>query len=87
MMIIILCLLGLFLLNTHYILKCNKLSKENMKLLMENMAIHELYLNKTKCQCKKDDLPIAGSYNTGIGCKLLANPNTDVIKNKFIGNI
>ncbi len=37
------------------LLKCKRLSDENMKLHMENMAIHELYLNRTKCQCQKTD--------------------------------
>ncbi len=49
-----------------WILKCNRLMKENMRLSTENMAIHELYLNRT-CQCKEtgklpDILPDCGPF-------------------------
>ncbi len=72
-----------------WMFKCDKLSNENMKLLTENMAIHELYLNRTKCQCQKtvSNIPLTGSgHNTGIGGKIL-KLNTNVIKNKTIGNL
>ncbi len=48
MMLIVMIILTLIILNIYLILTCNKLSKENMKLLMENMAIYELYLERNK---------------------------------------
>ena len=62
MVTIFVILITIYLIS-YLLLTCNKLSKENMKLQMENMAIHELYLNRTKCQCKKT---LHGSYPEGI---------------------
>ena len=51
--IIVIVILYLGISKIIWILKCNRLSKENMKLSMENMAIYELYLNKTGTSIKE----------------------------------